>query len=150
MLQGGSSGKRYLDNVEEEELVVFLKGCAKMGYPRTRKDVIGLVQTVLQAKGRDTVLSTGWWESFKKRHPDLSLRTAEQLAQVRSRCCNKEALEDYFDLLDETLQDNELCDKPVQMFNCDEMGMSLDPKPLMVVVPKGIKHPRSITTGNKS
>ncbi len=61
VLQGGSSGKRYLDDVEEEEIVVFLKGCAQMEYPRTRKDVIGLVQTVLQAKGRerDTVSSTG-------------------------------------------------------------------------------------------
>ncbi len=47
------------------------------------------------------------------------------------------------------MEDNGLLSAPSQIFNCDETGMPLDPKPPKVIVPKGTKHPRTITTGNK-
>ena len=40
--------------------------------------------------------------------------------------------------------------KPTQLFNCDETGMPLDPKPPKGVTAKGVKHPKAITTGNKT
>jgi len=52
--------------------------------------------------------------------------------------------------LEKTLEDNNLLDKPCQIFNCDESGMPLDPDPPMVIASKGDKHPRSVTTGDKA
>ncbi len=37
ILPGSKSGRRHLDDNEENELVRFLLGCAELGYPRTRK-----------------------------------------------------------------------------------------------------------------
>ena len=56
----------------------------------------------------------------------------------------------YFDLLEVTLTENDILSCPSQIFNCDETGMPLDPKPIKAVVAKGTKHPSTITTGDKS
>ena len=41
-------------------------------------------------------------------------------------------------------------EKPCQIFNCDESGLPLTPHPPKVVVPKGVKHPIAISTGDRS
>ena len=41
-------------------------------------------------------------------------------------------------------------EKPCQIFNCDESGLPLTPHPPQVVVPKGVKHPIAISTGDRS
>ena len=52
VLHGTKSGPPpYLTWTEEEELVSFLLGCAGIGYPRTRKDVLAIVQDVIDSKG---------------------------------------------------------------------------------------------------
>ena len=66
VLSGSKSGQKYLSDEEEKELLEFLLGSAKIGFPRTRKDVISLVQGVLDEKGRNVMVTSGWWEGFKK------------------------------------------------------------------------------------
>ena len=121
-----------------------------MGYARSRKEVLALVQAVLKNKGKEVVLSGGWWESFKKRHPKITLRSAEPLAYARAVASNPVVLDRYYDILESTLAENELGDKPCQIFNCDETGMPLSPKPPKVVTTKGDKHPYSINAGDKA
>lgn len=49
---GTTSGpNRYLTDVEEQELVSFLMGCASIGYPKTVKQIISIVQNVVHQKG---------------------------------------------------------------------------------------------------
>ena len=50
----------YLTTFEEEELASFLIRCAKIGYPRTRSQVLGLVQQIVNSKGLDASVSNGW------------------------------------------------------------------------------------------
>ena len=59
-------------------------------------------------KGRNVSVSHGWWESFRKRHPNIILRTASPLSHVRTVGSNPIILSRYFDLLEITLQENEL------------------------------------------
>ena len=40
----------------------------------------------------------------------------------------------YFDLLEQTLKDNDLLEKPSQIFNCDKTGLPLNHTPNSVVV----------------
>ena len=112
---GSSSRQRYLTDQEEKELVKFLIESAKVGYPCTRKQVLSLVQRVLEEKGRGNLeapVSSGWWEGFKKRHPEVVLRAAESLSLVRATSCTQEALANYLNLLEQTLNDNGLLSYP--------------------------------------
>jgi hypothetical protein len=48
------------------------------------------------------------------------------------------------------LQENELHDKPSQIFNLDETGMPLDPTPPHVIAGKGTKNPPAPASGDRS
>ncbi len=138
----------YLTEEEERELICFIKGCSEIGFSRTRQQVIMIVQQVMIRKGREDIhVSSGWWAAFRKRHPQLSLRTAEQVSYVRSLGTRPEILSKYFNLLKDTLLQNDLFERPCQIFNMDETGMPLSPVPQKVICLKGSKH---TTTGDKS
>ena len=72
-----SGPPRYLNDQEEKQLVNFLIGCAKLGYAKSRKEVLVVVQSVIAKKqGKDPEeisVTSGWWNSFRKRHPHLTL-----------------------------------------------------------------------------
>ena len=116
---------RYLDD-EELELVEFLIGAASIGYPKTVREVKAIVGAIVARKqGLETVtVSQGWWK-FRRRHPKLSLRSAESLAFHRAISVTTEVVDNYFDLLEETLHQNDLLSKPSLILNCDESDMPL-------------------------
>ena len=148
---GAKSGlPAYLSAEEEDELVSFLNGCSSIGYARSKKQTIALVQRVIESKGLNVKVNDGWWKSFMKRHGSLTLRAAEPLSYARAVCSQPEILNHYYDLLQQTLIEHDLTDKPNQIFNLDESGMPLDPCPPKVITQKGIKHSVSITTGDKA
>ena len=152
---GARSGPaRYLNDQEEKELVRFLIGCAKIGYAKTRKQVLGIVRTIVANKrGKDpdeVHVTMGWWTSFCKWHPQLTLRSASRLAYRRAVAQDPEIFQQYFDLLEETLKQNGLFDEAARIFNCDESGFPLDYKPGKVVSAKGLKALNVATSGDKS
>ena len=118
---------------EEDELVKFLVGSARIGFARTCKHVLAIVRAVVAkkqgAEPEDVQVTSGWWESFRKRPPQLTLCTVSQLAYARAVAQDPEVISAYYDLLEETLVKNDLMDKPAQIFNCDESGFPLDHKP---------------------
>ena len=129
--------------------VKFLSRCTSIGYGKSRKEVLSVVQSVLDSKGVQKTVTNCWWESFCRRHPNLSLRSAAPLSLVRAQASDPEMVNRYFDLLERTLEENELTDHPGKIFNMDESGMPLDPKAPKVVAERG----NSVTTvgsGNKS
>ena len=148
---GSHSGPmRYLDDHEDAELVTFLSGAAGMGFARSKKEVICMVEATLVSKGSPIQhVSNGWWESFLKRHPQLCLRKAEKLSYARLKATDPVVLEKYYDLLERTLEEYDLFHRPLCVFNCDETGMCYQHTPPSVVAVKGQRHPRAITTGNK-
>lgn len=148
---GVSSGPpKYLTDDEENELALFLKNCAKVGYARNRLQVINLVQQIVAKKNLDVKVTHGWWESFKRRHHDLTLRTAERLAYIRMVSSSDAILDNYFDVLESTLSENDLLERPCAIFNMDESGMPLDPPSLKIVTSAGIKHSQAVCSGNKA
>ena len=75
---------------------------------------------------------------FKKGHSEISLRTTEQLANNHVAACTPDVLSNYFNLLEQTVLDNDLVSK------C-KMRMPLIPKFAKGIVAKGVKHPRAVT-----
>ncbi len=94
-------------------------------------------------------MTHGWWESFKRRNPDIVLRKPEPVSKYRADCCTPEVLERYFEELESTLVENEIIDKPAQLFNM-ESGFPLDPKSPSIACRRGQRHPSSITSGDKT
>ena len=61
-------------------IVAFLIHCAGIGYPHTRYQIMAIVQDILESKGIQASISDGWWERFRKRHPQITLRIAAPLS----------------------------------------------------------------------
>ena len=57
-------------------------------------------------------VTSGWWNSFRKRHPQLTLRTASSLSYVRAVAHDPEVFWNYFDLLENMLIENKLLSEP--------------------------------------
>ena len=69
VVHGINPGPRpYLTPGEEKELGIYLKHCAKVGYGKTRRSVLALIQTVASDRGvlRSSQVSEGWWRRFLK------------------------------------------------------------------------------------
>ena len=129
MLPGTKSGPPlYLNASEEQEVVQFLTRSAAIGYGKSHKEVIALVQCIVDSKGIPRTLSNGWWESFCSHHSNISLRSAAPLSLVHAQASIPEMTSCYFDLLERMVEEDQLSGKPGQIFNMDESGMPLDPK----------------------
>ena len=152
VLPGTKSGPSpYLSYEEEVELATFLCRSAEVGYGRTRKEVIAIVERILLERGIERSVTSGWWESFVQRHPHIALRApALSLSYTRANASDRDYLDSYFDVLDDTLKQNDLLDKPLLIFNMDETGMALDPKSLKVVHVKGCKNPAQVSNATKT
>ena len=121
VLPGTAAGSlRYLADSEEEELAEFIIGCASIRYPKTVRDVLAIVQSILASRGV---------------HKTVTSRTV---------------IDHYFDLLEETLVENGLKDCPCQIFNMDESGMPLNPKSFKTIHVRGDRNPLAASSGNKS
>ena len=114
------SGRPLLTANEEKSLADFLIGCASVGYAKSRKDVLSIVQQILYSRGVTAEVTKGWWDSFRTRHPNLKLRQAEPLAYARAMANDSKVINKYFDILEETIHENGLTHRPAQIFNCDE------------------------------
>ena len=140
----------YLSIEEEEELTNFLIKCSRIGYPKTRQQVLGIVQEIVSKCRPDVSVTNGWWERFSKRHPNVCLKTSVPLSYVRAMAEDEASLDGYYDLLETTLHENDIFDHPSHIFNCDETGIPLNPQPLKVVSERGAKNPSNICGSTKN
>jgi hypothetical protein len=148
---GAKSGPQsYLNEKEEEELIDFIEGCASIGYSRSKKQILDLVQMAMNEKGKKVTVSQGWWTSFCHRHPNITVRSAEPVSYVRIISTRPEIIERYFDLLEDTFNEYNFHENPCVIFNMDETGMSLNPKTPQVVSVKGSKHPVATVSNDRS
>ena len=90
------------------------------------------MQKTLEQKGDkpEKFNGEGWYRRFMQKHPKFSLRSADPLSYARSTALSPEKLSAYFDLLEKTLKEKNLLDKPNLIYNMDESGMPLDHKQL--------------------
>ena len=114
--------------------------------------LISIVRCTVEKKGVNVkgFNGEGWWMCFKQRNPSIPLRTADLLAMVCSECAHQEVFDDYFRLLESTLDSLKLVGKPQCIYNMDEMGMPVDVKKLKRIAPKGMKKVHGQSSGNKT
>ena len=133
----------YLSSEEESLLADYLLKTSDMGYGKTRRDVCCIVESYLKQKGslKGERVSNGWWDKFLRRNPTLRLRIGDSTAGVRFDAINTENMDNYFKLLKDTYDQYDFADNPECIFNMDETGMPLCPRPPKVIARKGQKSP---------
>ena len=143
--------KPYLTNEEEAQLSSYLFAASQAGFGKTRRDVKCLVETYI-SKERDLKgpISDGWWRRFLERNPTLSLRSGDSTAGVRMDAINSENMDAYFNLLREVFDKFDFDNRPQCIYNMDETGVLLEPKPPKVIARKGQKKIRYRTSGQKA
>lgn len=105
VVHGAKPGpKSYLDVEEECALADHLVQAAKARYGKSRKQVKSIVENVAKEKQllRSKRVSDGWWRRFMERQPQLSLRRGDATAHVQMDSTNREAIGQYYDLLEDT------------------------------------------------
>ena len=100
----------------------------------------------MQKKGmKNCRISPGWWSAFCKHWPQISLRKGDSFPIAREKMTTHGVFESYFNMLEETLEEYNLKDKPAQIYNCDKSGMPLEHKLPKTISLKGSKKVRQIT-----
>ena len=150
VFEASSGPDPFLSREEEEELASFLIGVANIGYPHTRKQVLSLVQQIIESKGINAAITNGWWERFCNRNPKITLKTAVPLSYSPAVATDPDVLNRYFDMLEECLRANDIFNCASRIFNCDEAGLPLNPKCQKVVAEVGAKNPSNVTGNTKT
>ena len=98
-----SSLSPYLSS-SSKELLNFLLKCSDIGYCHSRKQVIAIVQQIVDEKGIQAVMSDDWWERFFQWNPQITLRAPAPMSYSRAVASDQEYINNYFDLLEEMSQ----------------------------------------------
>jgi hypothetical protein len=79
----------------------------------------------------------------------LSYRIAQNVDKQRATCLTEESLDAYFELVRKKMNDLGLNEKPSNIFNCDETGISADQGKKKVFFKKGDRSPNVISGANE-
>ena len=125
----------------EEETELAAIEAASIGCRQTRKQIMTIAENVAKDKAilQKDRISTGWYDKFMKRQTYLSLRKGDPAANDRMDAVTSQAIKYYFNLLEKTLKDNNLLNKPAQIYNVDDTGMAYKHHLPKVVTLKGQK-----------
>ena len=139
---------------EEAKLVEYIVSMADMGFGLTKEDIRRLAFRIADSSGRahpfhDGMAGRAWLTGFMVRHPNLTARTAQPLSYSCAKCANVETVYNYFAKLGAAYARLNLLAKPMQIFNVDEVGISVVHKPGKVITEVGRKNVWSITSSEK-
>ena len=145
-----------LTDLNERKMVAHIKKMQKHCFAPTQKMVqqmaYGLAET-LQIIHKFSVIKKRagkiWFKEFMRRNSHLAIRKSEGVSMARVRGMYRIDVNNYFNLLQQILEENNLMDKPGNIFNMDETGLQLNNRPGHVVAEKGSKNVVGVTSGEK-
>ncbi|XP_045773169.1 MFS-type transporter clz9-like [Maniola jurtina] len=130
----------------EKRLCKHIKEMQAKGFPLTMDDLRKIAfqfaeQLEIKHRFNESNEKAGydWLQLFLKRNPDISLRKSEGVSYARGRGMNKDEVSAYFEMIEKTLTENDLLEKPGNIFNMDETGLQLNNKPGYVLAERGSK-----------
>lgn len=138
---------------QEIELANHIKIMEKWGFGLTRKEVLEVVSEFVKTNNIKTPFADGcpgedWFIQFKRRHR-LSLKKPQAVEIARKNASDPFLINEYFDILQTVLSENDLHDKPEQIFNLDETYFCLDPSKLKVLGASNAPAPRTTSGPRK-
>lgn len=136
---GSRSGPAQLITSADEDLLVeFSLYMSKHGFPLTKQQLVSFASSIYKRQHRRVAFSKlgqTWWLNFRKRQEkNITIQQADNVVRGRTVCARKEAVNQFFHLLNGVMDANELREKPHQILNCSETGFQLGRK--RVIYPK--------------
>ncbi|XP_062556736.1 tigger transposable element-derived protein 2-like [Armigeres subalbatus] len=139
---------------EETEIVKWILARAAAGLPVGEKQVISYVTSFAkfykkESGFKDGTPTRGWLRRFLARHPELSKRTANNLA--KKRVITEANIRQWFDDILKYLETNGYVDvlsDPTRIFNMDETAFFLVPRRQKVIASKDSKTVQALTSNN--
>lgn len=151
----------YLTSEEERLLVDWIIQTGKAGFPITKTKLLDSVQRLvknMKKKNPEREFpfigdrpGRHWYESFLRRHPEISLRTPQNLTSSRANV-TEQNLPMWHSEVTKYLQDNGLfhvLSDPKRVFNADEAAFFLNPKGNKVLFSRGEKCVYTIVNNNE-
>lgn len=135
-------------------LVDWIFYCSERGFPVSKSMLLQCVQKLVVELGRKTPFKHNkpgrhWWESFCRRHPEISSRVAQNLNMSRVSV-TENVLTEWFDEVKQYLQKKDLLDiHPSRIYNLDESAFFLVPKGDNVLVRRGSKSVYKVVHGDE-
>ena len=143
--------KPMLTEPEEQLLVNYINDSSLRAMPVTKITLLKSVNDILEADAandyaRDLYTPNsgleGWYRGFRRRHPEIVIRTPETLTRAR-RNLSVTLIQQWFSDVKTYLYEHQLIDildDDERMFNLDEIGFSLDPGTGKVLCTTGTKN----------
>ena len=134
----------YLPKDVEDWIVHRLAKMAQIGYGQTKESLLNKVQEIIGWLNIPTPWEDGrpsrhWYELFMKWNPQLKLWQAQLSSCERVGVSHAGLSHWYQELYDYLLSmgNLEILQLPIQIFNCDETGFPIAPKPPKVICETG-------------
>ena len=146
--------KSELTDEEEKALKFYIDYMASVNHPLSIPAVKAFAWAISKRHGKKSRFNptTGpgnkWYLLFKKRH-SLTNRKPDNVDRGRSRMANITVFNQHFDLLEKTVKELGLENKPASIFNCDESMVAMDRRTGKVVVSKRTKQAYSESKGTR-
>lgn len=137
----------------EEKLAFCLHLMEKHGFGLTKTEMLEMVAEFINKNKISTPFKNGtpgnsWFTAFKKRHR-LAVKKPQAVEYARKKAINPFIVYPYYDLLNKTLHDLNLLEKPSAIWNLDETSFSKDPEIYKIVGLKGYAATRVISSPGK-
>lgn len=126
----------------EHRLSESLKIMEKYGYGLSRREVLDLVGDFLKTNKIKNSFKNGipgedWWLGFAKIN-NLSIKKPQIVEYSRKKVCDPFIIYNYFEILQKTIKELNLENKPDRIWNLDETSFCLDPSKTKCVGAKGV------------
>ena len=135
-------------------MAAYLVQMSETGYGINREEVMGMAYTIVEKSKRSHPFREGsagraWFEGFMRHHPKLTVRSPQPLSYCRALCSNKDTIMDFFVKLGTIYGRLNLISKPMQIYNCDESGVTVVFKPNKVVAELGKRNVYAISAAER-
>ena len=133
--------------------MTYLKTMESRLFGLTMKDLRTLAYQLAQRNGiahrfQNEIAGQDWVNGFFKRNPTLSIRKPESTSGARAMGFNRVAVDSFFSLLTQLVDKHKLTAS--QIFNCDETGVSVNPKNhSKIIACKGKRQVGAITSAER-
>ena len=138
---------------EEQKLVDHITYMADIGYGYNKANIQHMAKDYADSLGKNVKaeekLSSNWFYGFIDRWPNLKRVKPQKLSIYRAKSASREVLDKYYKELASVLTSNNLHDKPGQIYNVDETGISSEHNPPKVICHKNTI-PQCITSSRGS
>ena len=143
-----------LTEEEEDRLADYLIKMSEMGFGLLRDGVMGMAFNIVSKSQRPHPFKNGsagraWFDGFIRRHPHLTIRSPQPLSYSRAVCANEETIHDFFGKLGALYGRLNLVSKPMQIYNCDETGVTIVFKPGRVVAEMGCRNVYAVSAAER-